>query len=76
MNVHLNGLAIVDGLPKYGTALGATDTAGGWRADKARGGCLIDVPTGAIVFAHDVGIRRYAETENTITHWVDVQGRG
>lgn len=46
---HLNGLAIVDGRPKYVTALGATDTAGGWRADKARGGCLIDVATGAIV---------------------------
>ena len=25
------------------------------------------VPTGVIMFAHDVGIRRYAETENTIT---------
>ncbi len=34
------------------------------------------MPTGAIMFAHDVGIRRYAETENTITHWVDVEGRG
>src|SRR6476661_1775780 len=31
---HLNGLAIVDGQPRYVTALGATDTAGGWRADK------------------------------------------
>ncbi|MGN9808191.1 epoxide hydrolase family protein [Micromonospora sp. BQ11] len=34
------------------------------------------VPTGAIVFAHDVGIRRYAETENTITRWVDVDRGG
>nr|HMN30774.1 DUF4915 domain-containing protein [Caldilineaceae bacterium] len=32
---HLNGLAMVDGRPKYVTALGATDTAGGWRANKA-----------------------------------------
>src|SRR5262245_30379069 len=31
---HLNGLAIDDGRPKYATALGATDTAGGWRANK------------------------------------------
>jgi hypothetical protein len=23
-----------------------------------------------------VGVRRYAETENTITHWVDIEGRG
>ena len=34
------------------------------------------VPTGTIQFAHDVGIRRYAETQNTITRWVDVEGRG
>jgi pimeloyl-ACP methyl ester carboxylesterase len=34
------------------------------------------VPTGAIMFAHDVGVRRCAETENTITHWVDIEGRG
>ncbi len=32
---HLNGMAMVDGRPKYVTALGATDTAGGWRANKA-----------------------------------------
>ena len=41
---HLNGLAIVDGRPRYVTALGETDTAGGWRADKPQGGCLMDVP--------------------------------
>ena len=43
---HLNGLAIVDGRPGYVTALGETDDAGGWRADKPRGGCLLDVSTG------------------------------
>jgi pimeloyl-ACP methyl ester carboxylesterase len=43
-----------------------------WGAAKEPSG----VPTGAIMFAHDVGIRRYAETENTITHWVDVEDRG
>jgi len=46
---HLNGLAIVDGRPSYVTALGTTDTPGGWRADKPRGGCLMDVPTGTII---------------------------
>ena len=45
---HLNGLAIVDGRPRYVTALGETDTAGGWRADKPQGGCLIDVTSGEI----------------------------
>jgi pimeloyl-ACP methyl ester carboxylesterase len=34
------------------------------------------VPTAAIVFAHDVGIRRYAEVENTITRWTDVDRGG
>ncbi|MBA2409568.1 MAG: TIGR03032 family protein [Gammaproteobacteria bacterium] len=40
---HLNGLAMVDGRPKYVTALGETDTQGGWRANKVSGGILIDV---------------------------------
>lgn len=34
------------------------------------------VPTGAIMFAHDVGIRRYAEREHNITLWTDVTDRG
>ena len=34
------------------------------------------VPTGVIMFAHDVGIRSYAEQENTITRWTDVTDRG
>jgi len=40
---HLNGLAVVDGRPRYVTALGRTDTAGGWRANKNAGGVLYDV---------------------------------
>src|SRR5262249_47132501 len=46
---HLNGLAIVEGRPKYVTALGETDTAGGWRANKPRGGCLMEVGSGAVI---------------------------
>src|SRR6476646_9786121 len=46
---HLNGLATVDGRPRYVTALGETDTASGWRANKPQGGCLMDVGSGAIV---------------------------
>jgi uncharacterized protein (TIGR03032 family) len=46
---HLNGLALVDGAPQYATALGETDTVGGWRANKPQGGCLLDVPTGNVV---------------------------
>ena len=39
---HLNGLAIVGGQPKFMTALAATDTPQGWRANKKDGGVLID----------------------------------
>ncbi len=46
---HLNGLAIVDGRPKYVTALGETDTANGWRANKPQGGCLMEVSSGAMI---------------------------
>ena len=46
---HLNGLAMVDGKPKYVTALGETDTAGGWRANKARGGILMDVDSNQVL---------------------------
>ena len=40
---HLNGLAMEDGRARYLTAHGASDAAGGWRPDKATGGCVIDV---------------------------------
>jgi len=46
---HLNGLAMVDGRPKYVTALGTTDTPGGWRGNKARGGVLMDVESNDIL---------------------------
>lgn len=46
---HLNGLALVGGKPKYVTALGKTDTGGGWRAGKANGGILMDVDSQQII---------------------------
>ena len=46
---HLNGLAMEGGRPRYVTALGRTDTPGGWRADKRAGGVLLDVATGGAV---------------------------
>lgn len=46
---HLNGLGMVEGKPKYVTALGETDTMGGWRENKARGGVVIDVDAGAVI---------------------------
>lgn len=40
---HLNGLALVNGHPKYVTALGTANKPRGWRPTKANGGVLIDV---------------------------------
>jgi uncharacterized protein (TIGR03032 family) len=46
---HLNGMAVAGGAVRYVTALGETDTPGGWRANKRDGGLLIDVPNNAIL---------------------------
>jgi uncharacterized protein (TIGR03032 family) len=46
---HLNGMAMLDGKPKYVTAQGTGDAAGSWRPDKLSGGVLIDVDSNAIV---------------------------
>jgi uncharacterized protein (TIGR03032 family) len=46
---HLNGLAMVNGMPKYVTVLGQTDTAGGWRDGKANGGCILEVPSSRVI---------------------------
>jgi uncharacterized protein (TIGR03032 family) len=46
---HLNGLGMVEGKPKFVTALGETDTMGGWRENKAKGGVVIDVDSGEVI---------------------------
>jgi uncharacterized protein (TIGR03032 family) len=46
---HLNGLGLVDGQVRYVTALGETDAAGGWRANKKSGGILLEVPSGVVL---------------------------
>src|SRR5262249_39709110 len=46
---HLNGLAIAEGRPRYVTALGETDTANGWRANKPRGGVLMEMNSGEVI---------------------------
>jgi uncharacterized protein (TIGR03032 family) len=46
---HLNGLAMVEGRPRYVTALGETDAPVGWRANKANGGILMDVASGEVI---------------------------
>ena len=46
---HLNGLALRDGAPAFVTAVAETDVADGWRDNRADGGIVIDVASGAVV---------------------------
>ncbi len=46
---HLNGIAVDGGRIAYVTALGATNTANGWRENKVVGGVVLAVPSGAVV---------------------------
>jgi uncharacterized protein (TIGR03032 family) len=46
---HLNGLGLKDGRPAWVTALGESDTGGGWRDNKKSGGILIDIASDEIV---------------------------
>jgi uncharacterized protein (TIGR03032 family) len=46
---HLNGLALVDGQPRYVTALAKTDTAAGWRECKGTSGVIVDVTDDRVV---------------------------
>jgi uncharacterized protein (TIGR03032 family) len=46
---HLNGLCLRDGQIRYATALGETDTPGGWRDNKRTGGILMDIQSNQII---------------------------
>jgi uncharacterized protein (TIGR03032 family) len=46
---HLNGMAVVDGRVRYVTALGETNTRGGWRENKRNGGIVMDVTSNEII---------------------------
>jgi len=46
---HLNGLAMVEGRPKYVTAASQSDVADGWRDRREAGGVVIDIDTNEIV---------------------------
>ena len=46
---HLNGLAVVDGQPRYVTAVSRSDVASGWRERRRDGGCVIDVESNEII---------------------------
>ncbi|NOT15410.1 MAG: TIGR03032 family protein [Methylotenera sp.] len=42
---HLNGLAMLDGNPKYVTCVAKSDVTDGWREHRSDGGLVIDVTT-------------------------------
>jgi uncharacterized protein (TIGR03032 family) len=71
---HLNGLALLDGKPKYVSALAETNVAQGWRPNKAQTGCLIDVASNRIV------ARGFAMPHSPRVHlgqvWLLDSGRG
>ncbi len=46
---HLNGMGLRDGKLRYLTALGETDTPGGWRDNKRAGGIVMDIPSRQII---------------------------
>jgi len=46
---HLNGLALVEGIPAFVTACSTTDTAAGWRDRRLEGGVVIDVQHNRII---------------------------
>jgi uncharacterized protein (TIGR03032 family) len=46
---HLHGLAMVDGMPKYVTAVCKSDAVDGWRDRRMSGGVVIDMDTDEIV---------------------------
>jgi uncharacterized protein (TIGR03032 family) len=45
---HLNGVAMDAGSPRFVTLMSETDTPAGWRPEKERTGCVVDVTTGAV----------------------------
>jgi uncharacterized protein (TIGR03032 family) len=46
---HLNGMCLMQGEPRFATALGETDAPAGWRENKKNGGILIDVSTDEVL---------------------------
>lgn len=48
---HLNGMAMLDGEPRYVTAVSRSDVVEGWRDRRRDGGVVVDVRSGEVVAA-------------------------
>jgi uncharacterized protein (TIGR03032 family) len=46
---HLNGLALVDGVPRFATVAADSDVADGWRPRRRDGGRVLEIPSGRVV---------------------------
>jgi uncharacterized protein (TIGR03032 family) len=46
---HLNGLALVDGRPRYVTAVSTSDVVDGWRDRRRDGGVVLEIPDGRVI---------------------------
>jgi uncharacterized protein (TIGR03032 family) len=46
---HLNGVAMVDGAPRYVTAVSTSDVVDGWRDRRRDGGVVLEVPGGNVM---------------------------
>jgi uncharacterized protein (TIGR03032 family) len=46
---HLNGLALVEGRPRYVTAVSTSDVVDAWRDRRRDGGVVLEVPSGRVV---------------------------
>ncbi len=46
---HLNGMAMVEGMPRYVTLLGQYNVKEGWRADRLGGGMVMDITTNEVI---------------------------
>lgn len=46
---HLNGLALVEGQPRYASAVSQSDIIDGWREQRQTGGCILDIATNQVI---------------------------
>lgn len=71
---HLNGVGLENGIARYVTACGRTDTAEGWRAARRGGGVLIRLEDGAVV-ADDLSMPHSPRVHDGMVYLLD-SGRG
>ena len=72
---HLNGMAMMDGRPKYVTAVSQSDLINGWREKRELGGVIIDVDTDRVV-TDELSMPHSPRVASDGSLWVLDSGRG